>query len=227
MEERYFQWIVGDRRGEIVVFDKIEVDDGDSYIVFKDESRINEILVAPINQQDLTGKVMAEIDSYTNCWTFKEEYVGRQEEKWDKNADGESVCVIPFNPGRKVTKLIPPKRTPPKKSNFGTISNTPIIAEAISTPKEEIDKHQEIKVSYESDPVYIILSKAKKKDHEIEIQFSVSLPDKSLYQIADSSFEDGGTKFIDFIIDDLDISDIKNAIKDGLVRMYTQGEEAR
>ena len=122
-EIRYFQWVIGEKKGQIQIFDRIDTDDGALYIVFKDGSRINETLVAPLNAKDLTNKMMAEIDHPDNPWKLKEEWVGRQEEVWELNAEQERVCVQPFVEGRKVINLIPPRPTAPRSSSFGQISN--------------------------------------------------------------------------------------------------------
>ena len=36
MSQRFFQWVAGERRGEVVVFDEIVQEDGLAYITFKD-----------------------------------------------------------------------------------------------------------------------------------------------------------------------------------------------
>ena len=72
-EIRFFQWVAGERRGEIVILDKIEEEDGQIYLSFKDGSRINVDFVAEINQRDLTGKLMAEVESPNNVWQFVDE----------------------------------------------------------------------------------------------------------------------------------------------------------
>lgn len=225
-ERRFFQWVVGDRKGEVLIFDKIETDEENVYIVFKDGSRINETLVAPLNQKDLTGKYMAEVDSPTNVWSFKEEWVGRQEEKWETNAEGISVCVVPFIPGRKVIHLIPPKKTPPKSSNFGQITNIappPPPPQPVSAPIESvIEKNTNID---KNDPVYILMSKSKKVETEIEMIMTVSLPSKSLYEIAKTSFDEGDIKFIDYIVDEMSTDEIKTALKDALKQMYEEPKE--
>jgi hypothetical protein len=38
--------------------------------------------------------------------------------------------------------------------------------------------------------------------------------------IADSEFEDGGDKFIDFVVDDIDVSMIVNALREQLKHTY-------
>lgn len=218
-ENRFFQWIAGDKKGEVLVFDKIEVDGADVFIKFKDDSRINERLVAKLNETNLTGKFMAEVDSPKNTWSFKEEWVGREEEKWEKNAAGENVCVIPFNPGKKVTRLIPPKPTPATVSNFGVISQ----------PTQQVYQEPEIvksKVNTE-DPVYIMMSKSKKVDKQFEMSLTVSMPPKNLYDVVKESFDEGGQKLIEYIIENIDINDIKEALKIAITEMYENLDERK
>jgi len=215
MEQRYFQWLAGENRGQIVIFDHIESDGEMVFICFKGDSRINEALVAQLNSKDLTGKMMAEIDHPNNGWQFKEEWIGRIEERYEINADGERVCVEPGNPGRKAVKLIPPRPTPPRSSSFGQIANTlpdfqhtPPPPEA---PKNTIDK---------SDPVYILMTKAKKVDSEITMGMVVALPPKNLYELAKDSFDEGDEKFIQYIVDELTVEEIKDALKLAIREMY-------
>jgi len=228
---RYFQWIMGDNKGEIKIFDKVESEGGDIYVVFKDNSRINENLIASLNSIDLTGKMMAEIDHPTNCWTFKEEWVGREEEVWEQNADGENVCVQPFVEGRKTIKLIPPKRTAPTSSRFGWINNppppppppTPLVQPISNEPSNTQSTNNLLGSNIDkTDPVYILMSKAKKIDMEISMGITVALPPKNLYNIAKESFENGDEKFITYIVDELTVKEIKDAIKIALREMYDE-----
>jgi hypothetical protein len=219
---RFFQWVSSEKRGEIKIFDKIEFDDNINYISFKDGSRINEVFVAQLNQKDLTGKLMAEIDHPNNCWQFREEWVGREEEKWELNGEGISVCVQPYVPGKKVTRLIPPRTTPPTHSAFGRIQrsfeaeNNVVQQLAASTQQNlgtTIDK---------SDPIYILMSKCKKSDTQISMDMTVSLPPKNLYNIAKESFEEGNDKFIDYIVNEITVNEIKDALKVAIKNMYEE-----
>jgi hypothetical protein len=209
MEGRFFQWVAGEQRGQVQFFDRIETDGPDVYIVFKNNTRINEALVAPLNQKDLTGKLMAEIDQPNNCWQFKDEIVGREEERWEIDSEGIKQLVIPFNPGKKVVHLLPPRPSAPKSSNFGQISNTPETTP--ESTKEKIDK---------SDPVYILMSKAKKIDSEITMGMIVALPPKNLYELAKDSFEEGSDKFIKYIVDEITVEEIKEALRLAVKEMY-------
>lgn len=251
---RYFQWIVGERRGEIVIFDKIVKEDNEFYISFKDNTRINETLVAPINQHDLTGKLMAEIDNPKNCWRFKEPESNKTRIETDAetgvkyeipsvedivNAEisGNSGQTKPSNK-QKVIKLIPPKIT---KLN-STFENVGSPTQDLSLPKyEDVKESKEIEQQSniqpdvnekeikenkidKNDPVYILMSKSKKRDAEISMEINITLPSKSLYDIANSSFEDGGTKFIEYIIQDIETDVILLAIKKAIKNLYEEDD---
>jgi len=211
---RCFQWIASDKKGQIVFLDKIEIDDGIVFLSFKDGSRMNEAFIAPLNQKDLNGVFyMAEIDHPNNCWQFKEEWVGRQEEVWafiDETNPTEKVCIQEAISGRKVMKLIPPRPTTPKTSNF--ISNS-----LPETPSPLISIN-------ESDPVYIMLTKSKKIDNKIEMSIIIAMPPKNLYNIAKESFDEGDTKFVKYIIENIDTNEIREALKIAITNMYEQKE---
>jgi hypothetical protein len=65
---RYFQYISGERKNNIVVFSHIEEDDGIFYYTFKDGSRCSESFLAFLNasEGDLYGKIAVEVDSPNN-----------------------------------------------------------------------------------------------------------------------------------------------------------------
>lgn len=230
--KRFFQWIAGDTKGQILVFDKIIEEDDEVFIEFKDGSRMNTEFIAEINQKELQGKMMAEIESPKNPWKFDEKIVGREEERWETDADGRKQLVVPFRPGRKVVKLIPPK---PTKNKFGEIANTEdLVGDGDQTPnkspitdtKETEDKKSAgIDVSApvpSNDPVYIMMERSKKATANISLSLEVSVPPTSLFHVAKESFDDGEEKTIEYIINNMNIDTIKESIKQGLIDMYNQ-----
>lgn len=215
MDRRYFQWITTERKNEVVIFDKIEEEDGIIYIAFKDGSRINEELVGEIDATTLEGKFMAEVESTDNLWMFKTETVGAEKERWEENESGERVCVQPEVKGRTVTTLIPPKKT---KSKFGKLSNKP----EFTSPGVKVVEEPTVKNT--NDPVYIMLNKAKKVDSEVNMTLTISLPSQSLYDVVCDSFEEGSIKALEYIIESIDISKIKKSLRDGIDSMYNDKE---
>ena len=208
-EKRYFQWINGARRGEVLIFDKIEEEDNMVFVSFTDKSRCNEDLILPINQINNRNMLMAEVENPNNIWVFKEKWVGREEERWEKNQDGASVCVQPFIAGRKEIIQIPPKKSVAK---FGEISKQPTVATVASSISDHVD--------HSNDPVWLMMSKAKKFDTQISMELIISLPSKALYNVAKESFEAGGTKVIEYIISNIDDTKLKNNLKEALILAY-------
>ena len=254
-ESRYFQWIAGDRKGEILVLDNIVEDSGSIYLSFKDGSRMNEEFIAQINQRDLTRKLMAEIDSPQNCWRFVEKTSPDDKPRVEKDANSGEYYEIPpveeivnadltgssgqTRPGQKTKKtieLVPPTPTAPTHSAFGRIQNAkrglppapiPQTPLEVNVNVDNISRMSQTPMhKNESDPVYILMSKAKKMDTEISMEMSVSLPLPSLYQIAKDSFENGDEKFIDYIVDEITVDEIKEALKRAIYSMYENPSES-
>jgi len=240
---RFFQWITGERRGEVVIFDKIVQEDGIIFISFKDNSRINANLVAEINVTDLTNKMMAEVENSRNIWRFKEKPAvdeSRIEQDWQTQVKYEVPSaddiahadltnpeggVVQPKKQKKAIKLIPPIKT---RNKFGRIASTDDLAasynESIKT-ELKIQSATLVEPSMDhNDPVYIMMNKAKKKDIEVSMTLTISLPSKALFDVAVESFDKGGDKVIEYILNNMDIKEIKESLKIALKNTYI-GEE--
>ncbi len=239
---RWFQWILGERRDDICIFDHVEEDDGEIYVVFTDKSRINEKYIAQLNSRDLSGKFVAEIDHPNNKWQFREKVVADNKPRFEKDANsgvdyevppvdevahaditGQSGTTRPGQkPKNKIIDLIPPKPTPPSHSVFGAIrrSMTPVQPQVLNIPETtSTNKVVEKKIDI-SDPVYILMQKSKKTDTEISMNITISLPSKSLYNIAKESFDNAQEKFVEYILEDVTVDKIKEALKIAITEMY-------
>jgi hypothetical protein len=236
MAQRYFQWIAGERKGEVVFFDKIVEESNMSFVAFKDDTRVNSELIAEINETSLSGKMIAEVESPSNIWTFKERII---ENKPRYEIDHESGLkyqvpsveeimtdgtAIPSQ--KRVIDIIPPRKT---MNKFGRIAHTQDLAgeynESIATHPEVPNKTPETipvqpKQQLVSDPVFIMLDKSKKVDTEVNMTLTISLPSTQLFDVARDSFDDGANKALEYIIENIDISDIKTALKAGIEEMY-------
>jgi hypothetical protein len=210
--QRFFQYLAGERAGEILVFDKIEEEDGMLFISFKDGSRCNEELILPLNERKWSTQLMAEIEDPKNCWSFKEEWIGRQEERQELDADGKMQIVQPFLEGKRKITPVPPK---PTKSLFGSIAETTRKDNIPENPPVNGDVQKDI-----NDPVWLMMDKAKKFDTEVEMTLLVSLPSKSLYEVAKESFDEGGDKVIEYILSNLDDKKLKDSLRHALKIAY-------
>jgi len=213
MENRYFQFLSGERQGEVVLFNDFEDDDDVVYLSFKDGSRCNQEFILPLNETNPSNHIMAEVESPNNLWTFKTEIIGGQEEILAENSNGEMVIVQPYASGKKRSKAFPPK-----KANFA-IQRKPVEQKIEEKIEEKVEQKHILDLA---DPVYILMEKAKKFETKIEMSINILLPSKSLFNIANESFENGGDRVIEYIINNIKDDKIKDSLKISLKESYLE-----
>ena len=76
------------------------------------------------------------------------------------------------------------------------------------------------KASNPDSPIYNLLVKQKKNMVEVSIKIELNLPSKELYSVLSSSFEDAENEIIKFVIDGVDIEDIKKSLSESIKRNY-------
>jgi hypothetical protein len=103
-------------------------------------------------------------------------------------------------PQPQVTQPAPASQASVSSIKFGDSSN--VISEASQSP------------------IYNLLARQKKKPVEIELKIKVPLPSKDLFNVLTSSFDDAETEIIQFIIDSIDIDDIRNTLSKSIRENY-------
>lgn len=91
------------------------------------------------------------------------------------------------------------------------------------TPYSQVTPKYESPVD-ESDPVRILAKTCKKRDTDIDLTLSIKLPSKAVYDIADDEFENGGEKFINYLIEGIDINTIISELRNALTIAYTSSD---
>jgi hypothetical protein len=69
-------------------------------------------------------------------------------------------------------------------------------------------------------PIYTLLRKQKKNMVGISIKIELNLPSKELYGVLSSSFEDAESEIIKFVLDGVDIEDIKKSLSESIRKNY-------
>ncbi len=69
-------------------------------------------------------------------------------------------------------------------------------------------------------PIYKLLKKQKKNMVEVSIKIKLNLPPKDLYTVLSGSFEDAEKEIIDFVLDGVDIENIKASLSDSIKKSY-------
>lgn len=73
-----------------------------------------------------------------------------------------------------------------------------------------------------SNPIKILVDKCKKHPTEVELSVTIDLPSKSVYDIAEAEFENGGEEFVNFIIQDIDVNMIIDSLRDALLDAFSE-----
>ena len=116
-----------------------------------------------------------------------------------------------------VVEPVPEAKIPPEtKFTFepessGVISineNNFVAPQVVSAPRVVVD------------PVEIFVNNCKKHETNVDLSLTLNIPSRELFKIADSEFEDGGEKFVNYIIQDLDINCIIDSLRQSLLDAY-------
>ena len=69
-------------------------------------------------------------------------------------------------------------------------------------------------------PIYKLLKKQKRNPVEVSIKIKLDLPSKELYGVLSESFEDAEGEILNFILDGVDIEDIKKSLSESIKKNY-------
>lgn len=97
-----------------------------------------------------------------------------------------------------------------------------LVNEILTDPSVEypIKENNEFNIS---DPIKILVDSCKKNPQNITMDINIDLPNKSFYKMVYENYgEEMANQAIYYLIDNLDISVIKHALKESLIEAYSQ-----
>ena len=251
--QRYFQWLDGELAGTVETLVDITQEEDEFFYHFASGESCNLRYIAKMTNDvgEIKDKFMVEILSPNDPWVT-ETISTKRVQVMDENA-GEIFVEAPAleditgasgagaNLNIEKSKLGTKKyRAPRYKGPFYDLPNIDdyMIDEEIPAPKKpEIQQVQreelviptptatpKISNVSEADPVRILAKTCKKHPTEINLTLNINLPSKSIYNIAESEFEDGGKNFVDCLVEDIDITEIVKSLSVALRQAYAEGE---
>ena len=160
-QKRYFQWIDGEMKGDIVLLESIEEFEGETFYNFDDGESCNLRFISKMTNStaDLKNKFMVEIESPSNPWTLEK----IQPKKYiDESMKGEDIDIPSLhdilqahgdttnieNSDIGTEKLVPPRKEQrlielPSVSDFA-VKSDPIIQKSIDNNRSvEINNQEE------------------------------------------------------------------------------------
>ena len=251
--QRYFQWLDGELAGTVETLVDITQEEDEFFYHFASGESCNLRYIAKMTNDvgEIKDKFMVEILSPNDPWVT-ETISTKRVQVMDENA-GEIFVEAPAleditgasgagaNLNIEKSKLGTKKyRAPRYKGPFYDLPNIDdyMKDEEIPAPKKtEIKQVQreelvipapattpKISAVSEADPVRILAKTCKKHPTEINLTLNINLPSKSIYNIAESEFEDGGKNFVDCLVEDIDITEIVKSLSVALRQAYAEGE---
>lgn len=251
--QRYFQWLDGELAGTVETLVDITQEEDEFFYHFASGESCNLRYIAKMTNDvgEIKNKFMVEILSPNDPWVT-ETISTKRVQVMDENA-GEIFVEAPAleditgasgagaNLNIEKSKLGTKKyRAPRYKGPFYDLPNIDdyMKDEEIPAPKKpEIQQVQreelviptptatpKISNVSEADPVRILAKTCKKHSTEINLTLNINLPSKSIYNIAESEFEDGGKNFVDCLVEDIDITEIVKSLSVALRQAYAEGE---
>ena len=248
-QKRYFQWIDGEMKGDIVLLESIEEFEGETFYNFDDGESCNLRFISKMTNStsDLKNKFMVEIESPSNPWTLEQiqpkKYIDESMKGEDIDipslhdmlqAHGDTTNIENSDIGK--DRLVPPRKEQriidlPSIDEYRIKKEEPKKDPVVEQPKTvetKVEKQEVVEqpkpvenkqISF--DPVKILVDSCKKHDTPVELSLNMKLPSKYIANIASSEFEDGFNKFIDCIVSDIDTKMIIAELKKSLSSAYS------
>jgi hypothetical protein len=177
------------------------------------------------NKMEINEQNIEEARSYYSAFEFqwiKGDYQGMTETYKDIQISGEMNFIL-FESGNRINgdllnefmivvpaqpKIIQPVAPVQPKPSKDVSTVTSIIY-------EDNDKNTNT-----DSPIYKLLKKQKKNMVDVSIKIKLNLPPKDLYTVLSGSFEDAEKEIIDFVLDAVDIEDIKASLAQSIKKTY-------
>ena len=251
--QRYFQWLDGELAGTVETLIDITQEEDEFFYHFASGESCNLRYIAKMTNDvgEIKDKFMVEILSPNDPWVT-ETISTKRVQVMDENA-GEIFVEAPAleditgasgagaNLNIEKSKLGTKKyRAPRYKGPFYDLPSIDdyMKDEEVPAPKkpeiQQVQREEPViptptatpKISNvsEADPVRILAKTCKKHPTEINLTLNINLPSKSIYNIAESEFENGGKNFVDCLVEDIDITEIVKSLSVALRQAYAEGE---
>jgi hypothetical protein len=109
---------------------------------------------------------------------------------------------------------------PAQPAQSAPVNNPPVQMRSNDQTTVTSIIYDDSKISQNDSPIYKLLKKQKKNMVDVSIKIKLNLPPKDLYTVLSGSFEDAEREIIEFVLDGVDIEDIKASLADSIKKSY-------
>jgi hypothetical protein len=189
--------------------------------IFKKKNKMNfaektlEELDTELKNSDfqwIKGDKLSYVEKYKNVFS-NGDFVFIEFQSGDKiNVDLVNEYMVTF-PASDTDFTTNPTPTPKPQSKPPTTQKQSAVT-SIIYENEDAKPHQI------DSPIYKLLKKQKKNMVEVSIKIKLNLPPKDLYTVLLGSFDEAEKEIIDFVLDGVDIENIKSALAESIKKSY-------
>jgi len=105
----------------------------------------------------------------------------------------------------------------PTFANEVTVSPDEVLSQKGVKTRES---RQEQKAVIQDSPIFSLLSKQKENWVDVDLQLSINLPPKSLWDVLVSSFDDAEKDILEYVTKDLDIEVVRQSLRNSIKDIY-------
>ena len=181
-------------------------------------------------KMEINEQTLNEARSFYGAFDFqwiKGDDMGMDEKYKDVVLNGD-LSFIEFQSGKRINSELldeyvimlpaqPVKETPANPIPAQIRSNEPTTVTSII--------YDDNRITQNDSPIYKLLKKQKKNMVDVSIKIKLNLPPKDLYTVLSGSFDDAEREIIDFVLDGVDIEDIKASLADSIKKSYYEKVE--
>jgi hypothetical protein len=146
------------------------------------------------------------------------------------HSNGDDIFIL-FDSGKRINTSLLDEYMVWFPASTRIPDNPQISAPLITTPIKSasaqmvtsIQYSDQSNISLDESPIYKLLKKQKKNTVEVSIKLKLNLPSKELYNVLCLSFDDAEKEIVDFVLDDVDIDDIKRSLGESIRKSYYTG----
>ena len=201
------------------------------------KSKAMGILSSLFNKKDKKKKKMEineqtinDARSYYSAFDYqwiKGDDTGMDEKYKDIVLNGDATFIV-FESGRRINSellseyviMLPAQPVQSAPVNYPNVQMRPNEQTTVTSII-----YEDPKIQQNDSPIYKLLKKQKKNMVDVSINIKLNLPSKDLYTVLSGSFEDAEREIIEFVLDGVDIDDIKASLADSIEKSYYEKKE--
>lgn len=130
----------------------------------------------------------------------------------DSSVEEDITPVLVKSTDIAVEKVAPADITPDRTPDTVSVQQQDIC--------QDIQQDKKKSSTEDTDPVAIIIKNCKKYPTEVTLSLNIWLPQSSMFKMVAADFENGTDKFVDCVVNGIDMEYVKDALKDALKSSY-------